>query len=74
MNAGTTWTIRSYAQFQGDFWGNALDEFGYFFIGGSFFISGLVSQVLYEFLGHSGSVISEVKRKILERKIGTSHL
>ena len=42
MNACATWTTRSYAQFQGDFRGDALDEVGDFFIGGNVLVRGLV--------------------------------
>jgi hypothetical protein len=60
----------SYAQLQCDFWGDALDEFGDFFIGLNILIRGLVSQVLYEFLRHGRSGISGMKKtqKALKKK------
>lgn len=62
MNAGATWIIRSYAQFQGDFWGDALDEVRDIFIGANVLVCGLVGKIFYEFLRHGGSVASEIKR------------
>jgi hypothetical protein len=57
MTAGTTRITRSYAQFQGNFWGDALDEVGDF-IGMTVLVRGLVGKEFYEFLRHGGSVIS----------------
>jgi len=42
MSASTTWTIRSYAQLQCDFWSDALDKVGNFFIRLNILIRGLV--------------------------------
>jgi hypothetical protein len=52
----------SYAQLQCDFWGDALDEVGYFFIRLNILVRGLVSQELYEFLRHGRPGISGIKK------------